>query len=129
MKKMTPRTRLFTPLLVLACATSGAWAGKKAFNIHDDLLAFPQVCLDSKYWCILKRYANYMLSGYSFKFISPMNTFSNRKQRSCYSRSTAPPSDGPTRNKRRSTWERIRRIQKNAIMDRTRMDRCYLTKK
>lgn len=41
--KMPRRLRLFTPLLALACATSGAWAGKKVFNIHDDLLAFPQV--------------------------------------------------------------------------------------
>ncbi|BCR90778.1 PRKCSH domain-containing protein [Aspergillus chevalieri] len=39
---MTRRTRLFTPLLALTHATSGAWAGKKMFNIHDDLLAHPQ---------------------------------------------------------------------------------------
>jgi protein OS-9 len=31
-----------TLLLVLACAGSGAWASKKAFNIQDDLLAYPQ---------------------------------------------------------------------------------------
>ncbi|KAJ5157591.1 uncharacterized protein N7482_008691 [Penicillium canariense] len=30
------------PWLVLGCAASGAWAGKKPFNIHDDLLAYPQ---------------------------------------------------------------------------------------
>lgn len=41
---MTWHARLFTPLLALAYATSGAWAGKKMFNIHDDLLAHPQVC-------------------------------------------------------------------------------------
>ncbi|KAJ5156564.1 hypothetical protein N7492_009367 [Penicillium capsulatum] len=30
------------PWLMLAYAISGAWAGKRAFNIHDDLLAYPQ---------------------------------------------------------------------------------------
>lgn len=31
------------PWLVLACALSGVSAGKRPFNIHDDLLAYPQV--------------------------------------------------------------------------------------
>ncbi|PKX90964.1 PRKCSH domain-containing protein [Aspergillus novofumigatus IBT 16806] len=39
---MVRRIQSLTPLLVLACAGSGAWASKKAFNIHDDLLAYPQ---------------------------------------------------------------------------------------
>ncbi|PYH94818.1 misfolded glyco proteins degradation protein Yos9 [Aspergillus ellipticus CBS 707.79] len=39
---MARRTRLVSSLLVLAWASSTAWANKKAFNIHDDLLAFPQ---------------------------------------------------------------------------------------
>ncbi|KAH1588056.1 Protein OS-9 [Aspergillus fumigatus] len=39
---MIRRIRTLTPLLVLACAGSGAWASKKAFNIQDDLLAYPQ---------------------------------------------------------------------------------------
>ncbi|GIC92639.1 protein OS-9 [Aspergillus udagawae] len=39
---MVRRVRTLTPLLVLACAGSGAWASKKAFNIQDDLLAYPQ---------------------------------------------------------------------------------------
>ncbi|KAI9934461.1 hypothetical protein ASPWEDRAFT_43883 [Aspergillus wentii DTO 134E9] len=34
--------RFIAPLLALACATSGVLASKKVFNIHDDLLAFPQ---------------------------------------------------------------------------------------
>ncbi|KAJ5114560.1 hypothetical protein NUU61_000319 [Penicillium alfredii] len=29
-------------LLVLACAVSSAWAGKKPFSINDDILAYPQ---------------------------------------------------------------------------------------
>ncbi|PLB44751.1 hypothetical protein P170DRAFT_512905 [Aspergillus steynii IBT 23096] len=33
---------IIAPLIVLACASSTAWASKKVFNIHDDLLAFPQ---------------------------------------------------------------------------------------
>ena len=127
---MAPRT-LFTPFLALACATSGAWAGKKAFNIHDDLLAFPQVRWFQVYLC----FGNHMLiisSLSSFKSNSPMNTFSTRKQRNYYEHSTTtpPPSDGPTRNKRRSTWEEgMQSIQKNAITGRNPMDRCYLTKK
>ncbi|PWY89346.1 protein OS-9 [Aspergillus heteromorphus CBS 117.55] len=39
---MSRRTRIVSSLLVLACASSIAWANKKTFNIHDDLLAFPQ---------------------------------------------------------------------------------------
>ncbi|KAL4888660.1 glucosidase II beta subunit-like protein-domain-containing protein [Aspergillus ambiguus] len=39
---MGRRNRILAPLLVLACAGSTAWANKKAFNINDDLLAFPQ---------------------------------------------------------------------------------------
>ncbi|OOQ89194.1 Protein OS-9 like protein [Penicillium brasilianum] len=31
-----------TPWLVLGCAASSAWAAKRPFNIHDDLLAYPQ---------------------------------------------------------------------------------------
>ncbi|KAJ5707170.1 hypothetical protein N7488_006971 [Penicillium malachiteum] len=31
-----------TPWLMLVCAATGAWAGKRPFNIHDDLLAYPQ---------------------------------------------------------------------------------------
>ncbi|KAL4944334.1 hypothetical protein BDV06DRAFT_94421 [Aspergillus oleicola] len=38
---MRRQSRIAASLLVLACATSGAWANRK-FNIHDDLLAFPQ---------------------------------------------------------------------------------------
>ncbi|KAJ5630522.1 uncharacterized protein N7484_010622 [Penicillium longicatenatum] len=30
------------PCLVLACAASTAWARKRAFNIYDDILAYPQ---------------------------------------------------------------------------------------
>ncbi|KAJ5664742.1 hypothetical protein N7462_011555 [Penicillium macrosclerotiorum] len=30
------------PWIVLGCAASTAWAGKRPFNIHDDLLAYPQ---------------------------------------------------------------------------------------
>ena len=44
------------PWLVLACAASGVWAGKRPFNIHDDLLAYPQVrlktCLSAN-WTLL----------------------------------------------------------------------------
>ncbi|KAH8433671.1 Protein OS-9 [Aspergillus melleus] len=39
---MARRSRIVTPLLVLACASSTAWASKKVFNIYDDLLAYPQ---------------------------------------------------------------------------------------
>lgn len=40
--------RSAVPLLVLACAASTAWARKRPFNIHDDILAYPQVrCEDS----------------------------------------------------------------------------------
>ncbi|KAJ1710210.1 protein OS-9 [Aspergillus flavus] len=39
---MGRRNRIVASLLTLACATSTALANKKAFNIHDDLLAFPQ---------------------------------------------------------------------------------------
>ncbi|KAE8356941.1 protein OS-9 [Aspergillus coremiiformis] len=39
---MGRRDRIVASLLTLACATSTALAGKKTFNIHDDLLAFPQ---------------------------------------------------------------------------------------
>lgn len=42
---MGRRNRIVASLLTLACATSTALANKKAFNIHDDLLAFPQVHL------------------------------------------------------------------------------------
>ncbi|CAI7678332.1 unnamed protein product [Penicillium pancosmium] len=31
-----------TPWLTFACVASGAWAAKRPFNIHDDLLAYPQ---------------------------------------------------------------------------------------
>ncbi|OOF96317.1 hypothetical protein ASPCADRAFT_206498 [Aspergillus carbonarius ITEM 5010] len=39
---MPRRNRVVSSLLVLACASSTAWASKKEFNIHDDLLAVPQ---------------------------------------------------------------------------------------
>ncbi|KAB8263405.1 glucosidase II beta subunit-like protein-domain-containing protein [Aspergillus pseudonomiae] len=39
---MGRRNRIVASLLTLACATSTALANKKVFNIHDDLLAFPQ---------------------------------------------------------------------------------------
>jgi protein OS-9 len=42
---MGRRNRIVAYLLTLACASSAALANKKAFNIHDDLLAFPQVRL------------------------------------------------------------------------------------
>ncbi|KKK16220.1 hypothetical protein ARAM_001790 [Aspergillus rambellii] len=38
---MSRQARIVASLLVLACASSSAWADRK-FNIHDDLLAFPQ---------------------------------------------------------------------------------------
>ncbi|KAL2794111.1 protein OS-9 [Aspergillus keveii] len=38
---MSRQSRIAASLLVLACASSGALADRK-FNIHDDLLAFPQ---------------------------------------------------------------------------------------
>ncbi|KAE8148690.1 glucosidase II beta subunit-like protein-domain-containing protein [Aspergillus avenaceus] len=39
---MARRNRVVVSLLALACASSTAFANKKTFNIHDDLLAFPQ---------------------------------------------------------------------------------------
>lgn len=33
----------FAPWLVLTCAGSSVWAAKRPFNIHDDILAYPQV--------------------------------------------------------------------------------------
>ncbi|KAG2415674.1 hypothetical protein HFD88_006865 [Aspergillus terreus] len=39
---MGRHNRILASLLVLAYTNSSAWANKKAFNIHDDLLAFPQ---------------------------------------------------------------------------------------
>ncbi|EAW15133.1 PRKCSH domain-containing protein [Aspergillus clavatus NRRL 1] len=39
---MSRRARVLAPLLALVCASSGALASKKAFNIYDDLLAYPQ---------------------------------------------------------------------------------------
>ncbi|KAF5855279.1 Protein OS-9 [Aspergillus alliaceus] len=39
---MAQRNRIVASLLTLAWATSTALAAKKVFNIHDDLLAFPQ---------------------------------------------------------------------------------------
>ncbi|EHA21551.1 hypothetical protein ASPNIDRAFT_45507 [Aspergillus niger ATCC 1015] len=39
---MPRRNQVVNILLGLACASSTAWANKKAFNIHDDLLAYPQ---------------------------------------------------------------------------------------
>ncbi|KAL4784230.1 glucosidase II beta subunit-like protein-domain-containing protein [Aspergillus varians] len=38
---MRRQSRIVASLLVLTCASSGAWADRK-FNINDDLLAFPQ---------------------------------------------------------------------------------------
>lgn len=38
----------FAPWLVLTCAGSSAWAAKRPFNIHDDILAYPQVCREPR---------------------------------------------------------------------------------
>jgi hypothetical protein len=84
---MVRRVRTLTPLLVLACAGSGAWASKKAFNIQDDLLAYPQVC----HTCFgflasaeIKRAIVLMVSACSSKSSSLMIIFSIRGRGSYY---------------------------------------------
>ncbi|KAL4802919.1 glucosidase II beta subunit-like protein-domain-containing protein [Aspergillus unguis] len=57
---MSRQSRIASLLLVLACASSSAWANRK-FNIHDDLLAFPQFQIDFPDGFILDSHARAIL--------------------------------------------------------------------
>ncbi|RAL09240.1 PRKCSH domain-containing protein [Aspergillus homomorphus CBS 101889] len=62
---MSRQSRVFASLLVLAGTSSTAWASKKAFSVHDDLLAYPQfqVLFPDEY--ILEPHARELLQTHS----------------------------------------------------------------
>ncbi|RDW81748.1 PRKCSH domain-containing protein [Aspergillus mulundensis] len=57
---MRRQSRIVTSLLVLASASSSAWASRK-FNIHDDLLAYPQFRIQFPVGFVLDSHARGLL--------------------------------------------------------------------